>query len=489
MKAPSSMRLALYIPMITALVTISSCATNPVTGKKQLNFMSEQQEIAMGAEYDPVIISQYGLYQNEAIQKFIDEKGQEMARISHRPHLKFQFRILDSPIVNAFAVPGGYVYFTRGIMAHFNNEAEFAGVLGHEIGHVTARHSAQQQTKATLAQIAMIGGLVLSKEVRAFANEAQAAMQLLLMKYSRDHESQSDALGVEYSTKVGYDAREMADFFKTLKALSDDAGGSLPTFLSTHPDPADRYTHVGQLADEWQAKVPQSSYKINRESFLKMIDGIIYGEDPRQGYTESGVFYHPELKFQFPVPQGWDLLNSPSQVQMAPQDGQALMIFTLAEGSDPQAAASNTSSQLNLTVKSSKNVTVNGLQAVEVMSEQVSQDQSTGQQNVIQVQSLYIRYSNLIYVFHGVAAPANFSGYDAQFDKTMYGFRELKDQAKINVAPERIKLVSVKQNGTLGQALNSFNMPTNRHRELAILNGMDITDKVNAGDMIKIVTK
>jgi predicted Zn-dependent protease len=477
------------ISFITALLVLSACAVNPVTGKKQIALMSEQQEIALGAESDPQIITQFGLYDHPGMQKFIDEHGQSMARISHRPELKFHFRILDSPVVNAFAVPGGYVYFTRGIMAHFNNEAQFAGVLGHEIGHITARHSVEQYTKQTLAQVLFIGGLLVSKELRTFANEAQTAMGLLFLKYSRDNESQSDELGVEYSTRIGYDAAEMAGFFKTLKALSAESGSEIPTFLSTHPDPADRYENVKKLAVAAQAKYPAPSFKINRDSYLAMVDGVVYGEDPRQGYVEASVFYHPDLKFLFPVPANWKLVNSPAQVQMAPENGKALIMFTLVEGNSLQAAASNTASQLKLTVTASRQITVNGLQALEVLSEQVTQDPSTGQQSRIVVKSVYIQYGGHIYVFHGVSTPLDFSSFISSFDKTMFGFKELKDPAKINVTPEKIMVVAVKQSGTLSQALQSYNMASNRHKELAIVNGMELADPVTAGAKIKIIRK
>ena len=141
---------SLYILLFATLGY--SCAVNPVTGKKEISFMSEEKELALGKQYDPSIVASFGLYENDKLQAFINEKGMEMAKISHRPHLPFEFKVLDSPVINAFAVPGGYVYFTRGILAHFNNEAEFAGVLGHEIGHVTARHSARSQTKQILGQ-------------------------------------------------------------------------------------------------------------------------------------------------------------------------------------------------------------------------------------------------------------------------------------------------------------------------------------------------
>lgn len=477
------------IMIIWVVFLIAACAVNPVTGKKQISLMSEAQEIQLGAEADPQIIAQFGLYEDPELQSFINSRGQQMADISHRPDLKWTFRILDSPVVNAFAVPGGYVYFTRGIMAHFTNEAEFAGVLGHEIGHVTARHSAEQYTKATLAQVLLIGGLIVSPELRTFANEAQTAMSLLFLKYSRDNESESDELGVEYSTKVGYDAREMADFFKTLQALSEDAGAEIPTFLSTHPNPGDRYSRVKELAADWQAQVPKDNYKVNRDSYLKMVNGIVYGEDPRQGYVSGGVFYHPVLKFEFPVPSNWKLINSPTQVQMAPSNGNALILFTIAQGSSLQAAAQTTSQQLQLNVIDSRQVNVNGLNGLEVLSEQVSQDPNTGQQFTIGVQSTYVDYGSNIYVFHGVAAAQNFNSYNSQFDRTAYGFKVLRDASKINVVPERIKVVQVKSSGTLAQALQAYGIPSNRYRELAVINGMETNTQVTAGTSIKIVDK
>ncbi|HQU61202.1 MAG TPA: M48 family metallopeptidase, partial [Saprospiraceae bacterium] len=210
------------------IASLQSCATNPVTGKSEFMLMSKNQEIALGQQSDPSIVASFGVYNNDEIQNFINEKGQEMAKVSHRPELKYEFKVLDSPVVNAFALPGGYVYFTRGILAHFNNEAEFAGVLGHEIGHITARHSAKQYSRQVLAQVGLVAGMVLSEDFRQYADVAQTGLGLLFLKYGRDAESQSDRLGVEYSTKIGYDAREMAEFFNTLKRLSDQSGGGIP---------------------------------------------------------------------------------------------------------------------------------------------------------------------------------------------------------------------------------------------------------------------
>lgn len=476
-----------YFFLFIGVFTLVSCSRNPVTGKKEFSLMSESQEIAMGKEYDPSIVAQFGSYNDPRLQGFINEKGKAMAAISHRPNLPYEFKILDSPVVNAFAVPGGYVYFTRGIMAHFNNEAEFAGVLGHEIGHITARHSARQATRQTLAQIALIGGMIASEEFRKFGDVAQQGLGLLLMKYSRDHETESDMLGVEYSTAIGYDAREMAGFFNTLKRLSD--GQSLPTFMSTHPDPGDRHLSVGRLAAEAQKEKSTESFKINRNKYLELIDGLVHGEDPRQGFVENNVFYHPEMKFRYEIPNGWRTVNSPSQVQMAPEDGKGLMILTLAEGSDLNSAKNNAIQKNKFQVVESTNVTVNGLPAIAMISEVLPDAQQQGAQNqpILRVLTYLIQYNGLIYKMHGLSNKTDFNNYFSSFQNTMKSFKQLTDQAMLNRQPTTIKIVSVSSNSTLQQVLNAHKMPSSRHTELAILNGMELNDRVEAGTKVKVL--
>ena len=231
-----------------------SCAVNPVTGKRELSLISEEQEIAMGREYDPQIAAMYGVYDDPKLLKYVNDLGQKMAKISHRPNLKYEIKIMDSPVINAFAVPGGYVYITRGILAYLNSEAELAGVMGHEIGHITAKHSVSQMSKAQLAQLGMGLGSVFIEGFDQYAGLAGQAVGLLFLKYGRDDERQSDKLGVEYSTEVGYDAREMANFFKVLDNMNKSSGSSLPDFLSTHPNPADRFSDVKKRAEREQKK-------------------------------------------------------------------------------------------------------------------------------------------------------------------------------------------------------------------------------------------
>ena len=405
-----------------------------------------------------------------------------MAAVSHRKNLKYEFKIVDSPVVNAFAVPGGYVYFTRGIMAHFNNEAEFAGVLGHEIGHITARHSAKQYSNAMLAQIGLVAGAALSPEFAQFADIAQSGIGLLFLKFGRDAESQSDKLGVEYSTKIKYDAQEMAGFFKTLERLQSKGGEEVPTFLSTHPDPADRETKVAKLADDWKRKTKAGTLKVNRDSYLKMIDGIVYGDDAKQGFVEKNVFYHPVLKFQFDVPREWDLQNTPTQVQMASTDGKAMMIFTIAPGNSLDAAANELLKNYQLTLVESKRVQVNGQPTIAMIADQVAEEQQH-----LRTLIYVVDHGKNIYAMIGVSSRSSFDSYAPVLGNSMESFRTLTDTDKINRKPERIRIRTVKQNGTVAQALKSYGTSDKRLEEVSILNGMKLDDSVDKGMLIKII--
>ena len=483
-------KFAIISCLFLSFYLFNSCAHNPVTGKRQVALISESQEIAMGVQADPQIVAQYGLYEDANLQAFINQKGKEMAAISHRPELNYTFRIVDSEVLNAFAVPGGFVYFTRGIMAHFNNEAEFAGVLGHEIGHITARHSVSQQSKAILGQIGLVGAMIFSPELAQFGEQASQGLGLLFLKFGRDAERQSDDLGVEYSTKIGYDARQMAGFFNTLQRQGQKEGAQeLPNFLSTHPNPGDRNTAVAKKASEWQQKTPGTTYNVNRNEYLRRIDGLIYGEDPKGGFLENNVFYHPVLKFQFNVPQGWNYQNTPQQVNMAPKDGKAMMFLAQAQGNSLEAAASATMQGYKLQVLGSRETTVNGLRALMVEGQQQQQQGQQQQQQGAGVRTLsyFIEHNGSIYHITGASAAANYNIMAGYFSNTMQSFRTLTDPAKLNKKADRVRLKTVRQETTLEQALRSFNVPDRRVEELSILNGMKRTDRVPSGTLIKVI--
>ncbi|MFD2785520.1 M48 family metalloprotease [Hymenobacter rubripertinctus] len=441
-------------------------------------------------EPDPQVIAQFGLLNNPALQKFIDQKGQQMAAVSSRADFGYQFTIVDSPVINAFAAPDGNVYFTRGIMANFNDEAQFAGVLGHELGHITARHGEKQQTRSTLASGALLLGSILSKRVASLAQPLSQGVGLVFLKYGRDDERQADELGVAYSSKIGYDASHMADFFLTLQREEQASGaGGTPTFLSSHPNSADRYSTVKKLAAQAKQQQGGRALTVNRNGYLRLIEGLPYGDDPRQGFVESGVFYHPELKFQFPVPQGWKHQNSPQQFQMAEPNGKAVQILTLAPGNSAQEAAQALAKELSLNSPQATRTTVNGLPAVVVQGDQVGQDQQGRQGVQASTLSYIIQDGKTLYALIGLCGPGTLNSYGPTFQRTAQGFRRLTDANKLNRQSEKIRIRTAKAGQTLAQALAANGVSSRRYEELAILNGMKTTDKLSAGTLFKVVGK
>src|SRR5436309_1022489 len=247
----SRLHRVLAIPLLVAsvlAVAVAGCSTNPATGKRQISFVSTSQEAAMGRESDPAVIAEYGLYGDSTVQRYADSVGQRVASVSHLPTLGWHFRVLDSPVVNAFAIPGGYIYITRGILAYLNSEAQLAGVLGHECGHVTARHSAQQITRSQIAGVGLLASAVFVGALRPYTGLAQQGLGLLFLKYSRDNETQADELGTGYATKADYDPRVIPETYSMLKRVGERSGAQLRGFLSTHPDPGDREIRTSQLA-------------------------------------------------------------------------------------------------------------------------------------------------------------------------------------------------------------------------------------------------
>lgn len=467
---------------------ITSCAVNPVTGKTQFMLMTESQEIAMGAEYDPELVASFGQYNDPDILALVESKGNEMGKISHRPNLQYHFRILDSPVVNAFAVPGGYIYLTRGILAQLNNEAELMGVIGHEMGHVTARHSATQQSKSILGQVILLGGSAVSERFAQFSNYLSTGMELIFLGFSRENEREADALGIEYSTKLGYDANTMADFFNVLNKMGD-SGSKIPTFLSTHPDPGDRNTAVSATATKWQSEVGNSTWTVNRDEYLKLIDGIVYGEDPRNGFVENNVFYHPKQSFKFNLPAEWTFENAASQISMAPKDGSAILVFMACPEKTLTEAQTAGITGLGLTNTQSKTVNINGLSALSLSGDQITTDQSTGAKTTNKIISYYIEHNGNIYVFHGLAAEANFTSFQPKFESTINSFAKLTDPAKLNVSPTRIAIKTVGNTDKLTNILTAMGVNANDKEKIALLNNLELTDTVDKGRLLKIFIK
>jgi predicted Zn-dependent protease len=477
------MALVAVVATLIVLSILLSCATNPVTGKRELMLVTESDEVALGAQSDQGIIQTYGAYNDPDVADYFNKLGQNMCKVTQRSNLEYHFQVLDTPVVNAFAGPGGYVYVTRGILAYLNDEAELAGVLGHELGHVSARHVARQLSRQQLTQLGLGVGMIVSEKFRQYAGLAQFGAGMLFLKFSRDDERQADDLAVEYSSKSGYDAHRMAAFFQTLERMNSGGGTGLPDWFSTHPNPANRVAAVDAKATEWNQKLGLAEYKIKRDDYLKLVDGIVYGDDPRQGYVEDGVFYHPTMTFTFPVPSGWQLTNTPAQVQIVTEEGDAAILLMLDDAGSISKAADKFVTDNGASTLSREKLTVNGLQAERVVARLVSDS------DTLQTMSYFIAKGDNIFALHGLTRRSGYSKYSGTFSKTFGGFKNLTDASKINVQPERLAVKKVTKAGSLGTVLTQLGVAESQLEDMAILNGMQLKDNVSVGTLIKTVVK
>lgn len=474
----------IHVVLAVLFAFMAGCATNPATGERQISLVSSGQELEMGRQADPAIIAEYGLYQDRDLASYVDSIGQSLGRNSHLPNLRWHFRLLDSPVVNAFALPGGYIYVTRGIVAHLNSEAQLAGVLGHEIGHVTARHSAQQVTNQQLAQVGLIASMIAFKGAREYGGLAAQGLGLLFLKYSRDHENQADELGVQYSVKSRYDPRQIPPTYDILKRIGERSGSSLPTFLSTHPDPGNREVRTRELA-EASISGTGANLVVRTNEYRNRIDGIVYGDDPRQGYFENDRFYHPELKIQLIFPSGWQTQNTPSAVFAQNEQLAAVMRMTMGSSTNRSLTPSEYVDSLRAR---GEIVSASG------RSEQFRDFPAWTGTVVIQTQE---GQANVVAGFVRIA-PGQFleligqSRGGAANDAIMSSIRSvaaLTDQDKLNVTPDRVVVKRAPRTGAFSELWAQMGSMAIGVEEGAILNGIRASTTIQSGTPIKTVQK
>lgn len=345
-------RRVLCLALVSASTLIAGCGTqvvNPVTGQTERSVMDERSEIAEGRKAHEQVLKEYGRYDNAAVQAYVNDIGQKLAARSHRAHLSWTFTVLDSPEINAFALPGGYVYVTRGIMAYMDSEAELAGVIGHEIGHVTARHGAQRATRQQNAGLGVLAATVLGavlegQGVRGATDLAsqvsQTAAAGFIASYSRDQELQADQLGAEYLARNQYDPGNMVDVIALLKSqerFAADAaraqGRSAPSgnnWLASHPSNDARLAHIEDVARQYKGQAAGQYSDDGRTRYLKAIDGMRFGDSPEHGLTRGANFLHPSLNVAMTAPNGWRILNESESVTLLNATADAGLVMQLA---------------------------------------------------------------------------------------------------------------------------------------------------------------
>ena len=481
--------------LLLAALALSGCGTtntNFITGEDQRGAYTWEQEVQLGTEADQQISAQFGLYDDPEVARYVERIGNEVLQTSaytdeNTPanvrSTPFYFRVLDSPVVNAFALPGGYIYVTRGLMAYLENEAQLAVVLGHEIGHVLGRHSSEQAARSQLNQFGLLGAAVLGGVVgggqvaEGILNYGGAATQLLTLKYGRGAEREADRAGVAYAEFAGYDAAEAARFFEALRRLGENSGGTLPNFLSTHPNPDERAQTIPQLA----AQYDPGGTAINAREYLAVIEGIVVGEDPRQGFVEGNAFYHPELRFQLSIPNGWRTQNSPSAFVMGEPNGRAVVQLTLAQGSSPQDAAQTLARQQGVQVSRSGAVSTRVGQGYRV-------EGAARQQNgAIGFSATFVEYGGIVYQILGLTAADALNQYVGSFRSVADSFSRLTSERYLDRQPSRLEVTTLREATTLGALLRGRALPTGlTEEEVAIMNGVTLGETLRAGQSVKL---
>lgn len=462
------------------ILPLATCATNPATGEKEINLVSESQEISMGREAAAEVVKETPDYPDSALQAYVNGVGQKLAAKGERPGLPWQFHVVSDPAVNAFALPGGFIFVTTGLLSDLESEAEMASVLGHEIGHVTARHSARQITRQELAQFGLIAGSIASSTFAQYAGAMSQGLQLLFLSYSRGDESQADGLGFRYALRGGYDVRAMREVFITLDGVSRAAGGArLPEWQSTHPAPENRISATDQRLAA--TKVNYDSLYTGRNPYLRHLDGMIYGDDPRHGYFDGALFLHPDLKFQFTFPSGWRTANQAASVAAVSQAQDAIVEITLAQGS-PDSASRSLFGQPGVQSANVGATRINGLAAVS------GDFQAQGQQAVLRGRAAFISYGGQTYAIVGYTSADRWGGYQGAIGGALQSFKPLTDPKALGVQARRIRVETLSKPMTLAQFYRMS--PTEVSlAELCLVNRADSTTTLRAGTLVKRIVK
>jgi predicted Zn-dependent protease len=459
-------------------VAVASCARNPVTGKRQLALVSEEDEIRLGQQAREQVLAELPPYPDAELQAYVSRLGMEIAAASQRPELPWSFTVVDDPAVNAFALPGGPIFVTRGLLAHMNSEAELVSVLGHEVGHVAARHSVSQLSKAQLAQLGLGVGAIVSEDVARFGQVAAAGLQLLLLRHGRDAERQSDALGFDYMVKLGYDPRPMAEVFETLGLASAQAGGSrLPGWLSTHPDPEDRQEKAAERASKVASA---ASLRVNAPEYLARVKGLVYGADPRQGYFRGQTFVHPALGFQLEIPAGWAAQNAPGAVVALSPGKDAILTLSSAGKLSPEEAAARFASMEGVKAGAPVRAELNGLPAAATPFEAATE------QGAVRGTATFVSHggATLALVGYGPAGAPRAS--DEALRGAVASFGPLRDPGARAVEPARIEIVTVPREMGPEELSRAFPSTVDA-RALAVLNGLAEGERLAAGALAKRV--
>ncbi|MEE2776128.1 MAG: M48 family metalloprotease [Acidobacteriota bacterium] len=462
-----------------ALSVSVGCSVNPATGQRQFMLIGESEEIDIGRASNEGIVAQLGLYDDDATQAFVAELGRKLAAASERPDLPWTFQVVDDPVVNAFALPGGFIYVTRGILAHLESASGLAGVLGHEIGHVTARHGASRMSRGVLAQIGLGVTAVVSPGAKGIADAAESGLGLLFLKYGRDDERQADELGFRYSERAGYDPRAMVEVFEMLQRTSRRATqrGSVPSWLLTHPPPEARQ---GRAETALRDREDLDRLLRERDSYVERLSGMIYGSNPREGYFREDRFLHPDLRFEVRFPSGWNHRNQRNGVVSVEPGGRAVIIVTLATESDSRDAVDSFRTAEGLESQGSWRSEIAGVEVESLRFRRSGEDRDT--RGIV----VFVRLDARVLQLLAVSEDDTFGQLEGALTIALESFRTVTDRRVLEVQPLRIETVRLRRDRTALQLAEGTDSPVSVE-ELEMLNGLDAGATLVAGSLAKRV--
>ena len=472
---------------------LGGCAVNPVSGKQDLVLLSEQDEIALGRQTNQEVLKEYSVYdENPALQKYVQEVGNKLAANSHRSNLIYRFTVLDSKEVNAFALPGGYIYITRGLLAYLKSEAELAAVLGHEIGHVTARHSVRQYSATQLANIGITLGAIFIPGMNQATNQlAQMFGAALLRGYGREHELEADRLGAEYLARTNYNPNAMLDVIGVLKdqevfetEVAKTEGREPRIYhgvFATHPDNDTRLQEVVQTAQTLttQGKINYVGY----EEYMSLMDGLIYEDSPHEGILRGHKFFHEELGFAMSFPKNWSVRNQPDRILLTSPGGGALIQIN-AEDINKKISPRDFMIQRlglsNLTDESA--IKINGLDA----HTGISVINTSAGQRPVRFTVIYLEQR--AYIIAGMTEnPNELSKYDNEITKTARSFHALTENEKVLAKPLRLKVVQAQPDTRFSILASQSPIEVNAESKLRLLNARYPDGEPQSGELLKIV--
>jgi predicted Zn-dependent protease len=478
----SSRSPALFAGVVLCL-SLAACATNPVSGKREVTLMSEAEEIAYGRQADAEVRREMGVYNDSQLQGYVADIGDRLARLSHRPHLPWTFAVVDHQAVNAFALPGGFIYITRGILPYLDDEAELAGVLGHEIGHVTARHAAQQSTRAGLGGIGLAVLGIFVPATQPFGDLSSAALGVAFLKYGRDDEREADRLGMDYASRGGWDAAGVPNFLQTLARIDELSERGVPNWLSTHPEPAERVVEAQPQVAKFAGAGPADR---GRERFLERIDGLVVGDNPEDGIVRGHRFLHPALRFALEFPEGWEVTNTPEQVSAQEPGQKHFMVLQHVDrpaGRTLEEIATRSMKAARLTRVEGQPWSLNGVDAFVG----VYRGELSGVGRVL-ARAAHIQQGRQVYLLAGFAPEGEFARVDREIEPAIRSYRALTQREADEIRPNRLDFYTVRP-GDTWQSIASRGGDLVRAAQLAIMNNHAVNEQPAPGERIKIVVE